>query len=220
MSVPVDLSTRRFLKAMAAGAAVLAAGCASPDPSKVPDEGFEYRAAERPWPTESGSRLEVVEFFWFGCPHCNAMEPVLKEWLKKQPPDVAFRKVHVGLAPNWKPHQQMYYALEALGKAEALNDAIFFALHAQMMELDKRDRIADFVARNGVDRQKFIEAFESPAVRAKMAKADEMAKAFKLDSVPGLAVNGKWLTAPHMAGNREQALRVVDYLLAKERGGR
>lgn len=220
MSQAVDLSTRRFLLTLAAGTAALAAGCAAPDPSKIPEEGFEYRAAERPWPTESGGKLEVVEFFWYGCPFCNAFEPVLEAWYAKQPSDVALRKLHIAINPNWRAHQQLYFALEALGKVDELHGRVYYALHSQMLELDKPERIADFVASQGVERARFLEAFNSAAVRAEMEKANAMAKAFKVDGVPALAVNGKWLTAPHMAGTREQALRVVDYLLARERRGR
>lgn len=220
MSQTVNHATRRFLAAMAAGTAALATGCAAPDPSKVPEEGFEYRALERPWPTESGGRLEVVEFFWYGCPFCNVFEPVLNAWHAKQQPDVALRKVHIAINPNWRPHQQLYFALQAVGKVNEVHERVYYALHAQMLELNTADRIADFVATQGVDRARFLQAFNSAAVRAEMDKANEMAKAFKVDGVPALGVNGKWLTAPHMAGTREQALRVVDYLLARERRGR
>lgn len=215
MSQPIDHSTRRFLKAIAAGAAALAAGCATRQ-GVEPEEGFEYRTVEPPQRTATPGKLEVIEFFWYACPFCNAMEPMLKEWLGRQPADVAFRRIHVARPP----HQQLHYTLEALGKADELSDRVYQAIHVQQIDLDRRDRMADFVARNGVDRQRFIEAFDSAAVRAKMQDATAVVNAYKVDSVPTFAVNGKWVTAPFMlGGSNAGALRVIDYLLAKERGG-
>lgn len=118
------------------------------------------------------------------------------------------------------PNQQLHYTLEAMGKAEEMTDRVFAALHVQQMDLERRDRMADFVARHGVDRARFIQTFDSPAVKAKMQEATAMAKAIKLDGVPAFTVNGRWLTAPFMlGGSNAGALRVVDYLLARERRG-
>jgi protein dithiol oxidoreductase (disulfide-forming) len=222
MTEKIDLHTRQFLKMLAAGAAALAAGCttdAAGDAQEEPEEGFEYRAAAHPYPTASKGRLEVVEFFWYGCPHCNAIEPLLKDWQRKLPPDVAFRKVHVGLAPQWVPHQQLFYTLQVLDKDEALNDRVFDALHVGKAALSSRDQMADFVAAHGVDRRRFVETFDSDAVRVRMAQADHMAAAFGLEGVPGFAINGRWYTSPSLAGSRADALRVVDFLLARERAG-
>lgn len=218
MSHSIDLSTRHFLKAAAAGALALAAGCATRDPSQPPEEGFEYRAAG-PWPTESRGKLEVAEFFWYGCAFCNAFEPVFKEWIKRQPPDVAVRKVHPVMSRNWEPHSRLYYSLEAMGKVDELNERVFLAMHSGGMSMERRDEIANWAAGEGLDRARFLQVYDSGEVRAKMDKATAMAKAFKLDGVPALAVNGKWFTAPHMTGTRENALRVVEFLLARERRG-
>jgi len=216
---PIDLSTRRFLKVMAAGAAALAAGCATRQ-GVEPEEGFEYRAVEPPYPTATKGKIEVVEFFWYGCPFCNQLEPFLKEWLARQRADVAFRTVAVAPVRTWVPHQQLHYTLEVMGKAEEMSGNIFSALHEQQIELAKRDQMADFVARHGVDRRRFVETFDSPAVRAKMDEANAMAKAFKIDGVPGFGVNGKWFTSPSMlGGSNAEALRVLDYLIARERAG-
>ncbi len=218
MSESINRSTRLFLKSFTAGAAVLAAGCASTDPNRIPEDGFEYQTLPTPWPNQSGGKIEVVEFFWYGCPYCNAMEPVLKAWMSRQAPDVVLRQVHPGMSAGWRMHQQMYFTLEVMGKVEALHDRIYEALHMQMADLGKRDLIVDFVARNGVDRAQFLATFDSPEVRTRMAKANEMAKAFKLDGVPLFGVAGKYTTDTSMAGSREGALRVMDYLIARERG--
>lgn len=215
MNQAIDPSVRRFLKALATGAAALAAGCATRQVA-VPEEGFEYRTVEPPQRTATPGKLEVLEFFWYACPFCNAMEPILREWLQRQPADVAFRRIHVPRPPL----QQFHYTLEVLGKADELSERIYAAIHLQQLDLETRDRMADFVARNGVDRARFIEAFGSPAVRAKMQEATATMNAYKVDGVPTFAVNGKWITAPSMlGGSYTTTLRVFDYLLARERRG-
>jgi thiol:disulfide interchange protein DsbA len=218
MSQSIDLSTRHFLKVAAAGAVALAAGCATRDPGQPPEEGFEYRAGG-PWPTESRGKLEVTEFFWYACAFCNAFEPVLKDWMKRQPSDVVLRKVHPAVNKGWEPHSRLFYTLETMGKVEQLNDRVFFAMHSGGMSMDRRDEIANWAAGEGLDRARFLEVYDSREVSAKMDRATQMAKAFKLDGVPAIAVNGRWLTAPHMTGTRENSLRVVEYLLARERRG-
>jgi thiol:disulfide interchange protein DsbA len=220
MSTPVDLSTRFFLKATAAAVAALAAGCAPPrDPAKPIEEGFEYLVVPNPWPNLSGSRYEVIEFFWYGCPYCNAFEPFLKEWAARLPPDVAFRHLHVGLNRNQAVHQRLFFALEVLGKDKELNSVMFSALHERQMFLESPERIADFFAQHGVDRQLLLDTMKSPEVAARCERANSIAKAAKITGVPELAVNGKWLTDTTMAGNYRKTLNVVDYLLARDRAG-
>lgn len=233
----VDLSVRRFLEASlrisAAAASAPFIGCATrpgdaapasastPAAASVaPEEGFEYRAAARPVPTATGDRMEVVEFFWFGCPHCNALEPTLRAWYRGQPGDVALREVHPALAPRWLPQQQLFYALESTGRADALREHVFRAIHVEGRRLDERAGIADFVAGLGEDRVRFLAAFDSEDVRERMRRADAHARAFGLEGVPGLAVEGRWLTSPGMAGSHAAALEVVDYLLERERARR
>jgi thiol:disulfide interchange protein DsbA len=227
----VDPSLRRFLGVSATIAAALAAGCATPSattaapvapvatvPDEPPEEGFEFRAIEPPQPTATGGRLEVVEFFWFGCPHCNAMEPIIDAWLRGQPGDVALRHVHPALTPRWQPQQRLFYALEATGRARALRAHVFHAIHVGGRRFDEREAIADFIAGLGEDRPRFLGAFDSDDVLERMRRADAHARAVRLEGVPGLAVQGRWLTSPGMAGSYAGALEVVDHLLARDRG--
>jgi thiol:disulfide interchange protein DsbA len=208
-------ATRRFLKAAAIGGVALAA--APLRAQKAPEAGIQYREIKPAQSTDSPGKIEVLEFFWYGCPHCNTLEPALKDWVKRLPADVVFRKVHVGLGPSWVPHQQMFYALESMGKAAEVNDRIFAAIHVDRMPLGKPEQMADFLAKLGVDRKQFLDAYESFAVRTKMRKATSTAQAYGLDGVPAMAVNGRWFTAPSMAGGNAQALAVVDYLIDLER---
>jgi len=218
MTQPIDRTTRLLLKTLAA-AAVAAPAARVFAQTKTPQEGLEFRAVNPPQSTDTPGKIEVLEFFWYGCPHCNALEPSLKEWVAKQPQDVAFRKVHVGLGPSWVAHQQLFYALEAMGKSAEMNDRVFAAIHVENNPLDKPDRMADFVAKYGLDRKQFLETFESFAVKTRMRKAGTMAEAYRLDGVPAMAVNGRWFTSPSMAGGT-QVFRVLDTLIDRERKAR
>lgn len=201
--------------ALVLGLAGFVSGCASTDP--VP--GRDYAQLDSAQPVPGGAQIVVVEFFWYGCPHCFSLEPGLRDWVKKLPADVAFRKVHVALGPAWEPHQQLFYTLEALGK-NALDEKVFTALHVERITLDKPDRMADFLAKHGVDRKAFLDTYDSFAVRTRKQKATQQARAWGLDGVPGLAVNGKYFTAPSMAKGNAQSLQVVEYLLDLERKAR
>lgn len=225
MSRSFDPSTREFLTTVSAGALALAAApaasWANPSAAQRFVEGTDYRAVKPAQATDVPGKIELVEFFWYGCPHCFAFEPSLDEWASRLPADVAYRKVHVGLGPTWVPHQQLYYALESLGKATPqINGAIFKAIHNDRAPLDKSDKMADFVAKLGVDRKQFLDAFDSFAVKTKMRRAQTLAEAFRLDGVPALQVNGRWYTAPSMAGGNQRVLQVLDYLIGVERGAK
>ncbi len=185
---------------------------------RSPEEGFEYRLVKPAVPVEVPGKIEVVEFFWYGCPHCATLESPLKEWLKRLPAEVAFRKVHVNF--QVLAHQQLYFTLESLGKAVELGDKVFAAIHADKLELRDKNKIADWVQQQGVDRKQFTDMFDSFSVKTKMRKASSLQDAYKVDGVPAFAVNGKYYTAPSMAGGNAGALRVLDFLIAKERGGK
>jgi thiol:disulfide interchange protein DsbA len=218
MSTPKRPATRHFLKSLGAGAALGALGPALAQ-GKAPTEGVEYRAVKPSQAVDTPGKIEVLEFFWYGCPHCNALEPSLVDWARRLPADVVFRKVHVALGPHWQAHQQMYYTLDAMGRSAELNERIFLAIHNQGTLLDKPERMADFLARSGVDRKQFLDTYASFAVQTRMRRASQMAEVFGVDGVPALAVQGKWYTAPSMAGGNAQALRVVDFLIDRERRG-
>lgn len=207
---------RREFSAAVIGAGVGAVSMAT-QAQGGPIEGTHYVRLSQPVPTMAAGKIEVVEFFWYGCPHCNALEPLLTQWRRDLPADVGFRKVHVGFGERWVPHQQMFYALTALGRADEFGDRIFRALHVDGTNLDDRDRMADFLARSGLDRARFIAAFDSPAVRTEMTRAGELAKALGITGVPSLAVNRRWVTSPSMAVGNAAALKVVDHLLQQER---
>ena len=181
-------------------------------------EGFEYRAVKPQAPTDApAGRIEVVEFFWYGCPHCHALEPALKDWLKRLPPDVAFRKVHV----PWQvqAHQQLYFTLETMNQAEAQNDRVFSAIHVDRSKLDTPEAMADLLSKHGVDRKQFLDTYGSFGVRTRMQRATQLAAAYRIDGVPTFGVAGKWVTAPSMMGSNAGALKMVEQLVDRARKG-
>lgn len=206
---------RDLLKTFAGAAAALAAGGVLAQAGT--GEGTAFRAVNPQQPTDAPGKVEVLEFFWYGCPHCFALEPLLRDWASKLPADVAFRKIHVGLGPSWVPHQQLFYTLESMGKTVALSPTVFNAIHVERNMLSKPEAMADLLAKHGVDRKQFLDTYASFAVRTRMRKAASLSDAYRVDGVPAFAVNGKWFTSPSMAGGNAQALRVLDQLIERER---
>lgn len=190
-----------------------------------PQNGVDYRTLEQKQQTDSGKKVEVVEFFWYSCPHCYALDPELEAWVKKQGDNINFRRIPVAFRESFVPQQKMFYALEALGKGEELHRKIFNTIHAQHQPLDSETQIVDFMVKNGVDKQKFLDAFNSFAVQAKARRATQLMQAYQVDGVPLLAVDGHYETSPSIVANSlgnvsEQALgsgtlQVLDWLVAK-----
>lgn len=201
---------------LALGAA-FAAGLAVPVAAVAAPPTGSYRTLSRPVPTEAPSgKVEVVEFFWFGCPHCFTLEPVIDAWSAKLPDDVVFRRQHVPFRD--RPHQQLYFTLESMGLDQPkYRNAIFYAIHRGNKRMTQEKEMLEVLTPLGVDAKQFQDTFKSFGVRTKMQRADKLADAYGIDGVPMIGVNGRYLTAPSLAGSNEGALRVVDELVAMER---
>ncbi len=191
-------------------------------------EGKHYRVlAQRLPPTVPAGKIEVVEFFWYGCPHCHAFEPVLSPWVKKLPADVVFRRVHVGFRPAFKPQQQLAAALDNLGLIDQLQAKVFNAIHAQNIRLDRPEQIIDFVASQGVDKAKFTEMYTSFGVQTKVRQGEQLASGYKVDGVPAIGIHGRFYTSPSLAGGEDRpeseghvaVLALVDQLVQRVRKG-
>ena len=185
-------------------------------PIKV-EEGFDYRVLPLTQPIDAKGKVEVIEFFWYGCPHCYEFEPELKGWIKRQNKDVVFKKVPIAFREELMPHSQLFYALEALGKGDTLNDKVMFAMHRENKRLLNENEIADWVAAQGVDRNAFLAAYRSFAVLSKARAANQLGNAYRIDGVPTVAVQGKYITSPSIAGSRAKAVNVMDFLVNKVR---
>lgn len=190
-----------------------------------PIEGRHYAVVNPPLPTTPG-KIEVVEFFWYGCPHCYAFEPAIEAWSKQLPADVAFRKVHVAFRANVKIHQRMFYALEALGKEAAARPAIFNAMHQQGLALDDAKSQAKFLAPLGIDPAKYQDAYNSFGVVTKCQQAEKLSEGYQIDGVPTLGIGGRFRTSPAQAGIGQRlpehelgqkALQITDFLIQRLR---
>lgn len=182
-----------------------------------PVEGQHYVKLNQPLPVTSG-KIEVIEFFWYGCPHCNAFEPALDDWAKKLPADVAFRRVPVAFREEpFTTHQKIFFALEAMGLIPTLHRKVFYAIHVERQRLDKAADISAFMAKNGVDGGKFMENFNSFSTQSKVRQASKLAADYKIDGVPAIGIQGKYFTSGTLAGSPEAALAVANWLIQRER---
>jgi thiol:disulfide interchange protein DsbA len=183
-------------------------------------EGREYKKVSPPVPVPAAAgaaRIDVVEFFWYGCPHCNALQPQLEAWVKRLPADVAFRAVPVGFAPMHEYHQKLFYALEATGQLGAMHDKVFAAIHVGQKRLDKDPDVAAFMSTNGLDGTKFVETMKSFSVSGKARQAKQLSEAYQIDGVPTLGIQGRYITSASMAGSPERAFAVAEQLIAQVR---
>ena len=212
---------RNFVGGLGAlGAAVSAlqvSGSAWAQGAKAPDAGIDYKEVTPAQPTESGGKIEVLEFFWYGCPHCYAFEPSLNAWTKKLPSDVVFRRVHAQFTPQWVQHAKLFYTLDALGEVERLHRKCFDTIHGERRDLLKDSDMLEWAAQNDIDKAKFSDAFKSFGVAGKLQRAKQVVANYKIDGVPTLSVNGKFITSPSIANGQEKSLAVMDYLIAEER---
>ena len=178
------------------------------------EKGRDYEVLATPQPVETGSKIEVREFFWYGCPHCYALEGGLEEWVKRLPSNVEFVRMPATV-PRWMVHAQAYYTFAALGATAKTHSALFRAIHEEEQRLDSESALAGFAKTQGIDPAKFREAWESFGVRFKLQQAKQVNAAYQISSVPTLAVDGKYITSASMAGGEAQLFAVLDQLIQK-----
>ncbi|SDA59499.1 thiol:disulfide interchange protein DsbA [Pseudomonas sp. NFACC15-1] len=162
-------------------------------------------------------KIEVVELFWYGCPHCYAFEPVINPWVDKLPSDVNFVRIPAMFGGPWDAHGQMFLTLEAMGVEHKVHAAIFNAIQKEGKKLTKKEDMADFLATQGVDKEKFLATFDSFAIQGQIKKARDLAKKYEITGVPTMIVNGKYRFDIGSAGGANEALQLADQLIAKER---
>jgi thiol:disulfide interchange protein DsbA len=188
---------------------------------KPPQEGADFLLLDKPAPTEaSAGKIEVVEFFWYSCPHCNRFEPQLQEWVKKMPKDVVLRRAPVAFRPDFEPQQRLYFVLEALGKVEELHSKVFNAIHVERQLLNTAELVSAWAEKQGINKAKFTEAYNSFPVATKTRKATLLQESYKVDGVPSLGVAGKYYTSGTVVQTMERALVVTDYLIGLARKGK
>jgi thiol:disulfide interchange protein DsbA len=212
------MSKRRFLQTSATVAAAAAVSPSVAFAQAQPVPGKDYRDVTPPQRTSApDGKIEVIEFFWVGCRHCRALEPVILDWEKKLPADVFFRKVHVNF--RIPAHQQLFYTLVALKKDKELIHKVFEAIHDKKNRLSKPGQVFAWAEEQGLDVEEFKKTYGSFGVRTAMSRAQQEVKAYSVNGVPALAVNGKYYTAPSMTGSNGRAMEVVNALIERERKG-
>ena len=209
--------------ALVAASLFASAAIASPT---VPKDGVEYATLSPPQPVAPvGKKVEVIEFFMYHCPHCNAFEPDLEQWVKKQGDKIMFRRVHYPYSGPNDPEAHLFLTLETMGKSEEMLPKVFKAFHVDRIRLTQHDAIIDWVSKNGIDRNKFINTWSSFGVMAKLRRLPQVMENYKVHFVPTVVIDGKYQTSPSMAQTAVQAtsepqifgatVQIMDALVAK-----
>ncbi|MBU6224642.1 MAG: thiol:disulfide interchange protein DsbA/DsbL [Burkholderiales bacterium] len=189
--------------------------------NKKPDEGIEYVSLDKRVPTEvADGKVEVIEFFWYSCPHCNVFEPRFNSWIKALSKDVVVKRVPVRFREDFEAQQRAYYVWESLGMVETMHSKLFHAVHTEKQNLTSAAALAAWAGKNGLAEQKFLETYNSFGVSTKARRATQLQEAFKVQGVPSLGIAGRFYTDGSLAGTMERALQITDYLIGEVRRGR
>lgn len=204
------------------GAAALASGAVWPARAqvRVPEDGREYRTLDRRVPVEAPApKIEVVDFFWYSCGHCNAFEPQLQSWERRLPDDVAMRRIPVAFRDSMVPQQRMFHSLEAMGQAGALHLKIFDAIHKERVNLNSLAGMVEWLGRQGVDTARFTELYNSFAISAKARRSTDIQNLYQVEGTPAFGIAGRWYTDPTLTQNTTRMLQVADFLVGRARQG-
>lgn len=184
-------------------------------PAAAQTAGKDYTVLESPQPTEAPGKIEVIEFFSYGCPHCNDFNPLISAWAAKQPHDVVFKRVPVTFnRAAWANLAKLYYTLETTGDLAKLDGAVFHAIHEQRVNLFDEASIMEWAAKQGLDGKKFSDAYKSFGVASKLSRADQLARAYRVDGVPMVVVDGKYVVKGQ---SFQDVLKTADQLIDKTR---
>jgi thiol:disulfide interchange protein DsbA len=204
---------------MGIGGGLVLLGAAGPGLAAL-TAGKEYVVLSQPLPVDSADKIEVKEFFWYGCPHCNDLEPLIEKWLKTLPADAEFRRQPTIFRDSWAPGARTYYALEAMGQLQRMHPEVFRAMHVDRINLTDENVLFDWMAKKGVDRKQFVDAYNSFNVQTKTKRAEQLTRQSKLAGVPAIVVDGRYATSASFTGSHEAMLAAVDELIQKARAER
>lgn len=195
--------------------------CAAAMAQLKPVEGKDYTTLNPPQSVEAAGKVDVTEFFWYRCPHCYNLEPVLQDWVKKLPHDVQFRRVPAIFNDEWALDARVFFTLEATGDLARVHSGLFDAIHQQGGARLHGDAfmkwVAEWLGKNGVDLAKYDTALRSFSVETKLKRAMQMTRAYKIDGVPAIAVQGRWVVNASMVGERQAMINVTEYLTGEAR---
>ncbi|MFN3751174.1 MAG: thiol:disulfide interchange protein DsbA/DsbL [Thiobacillus sp.] len=205
----------RVLALVAATVLSLSVSAAGPEAF----EGHDY-ARVKPQPVATGNKIEVLEFFWYRCPHCFQLEPALNAWLKTLPADAQVRRVPAVFRPDWLPGAKLYYTLEQMGLLARLHDKVFDAYHVENLNLNDPKVLGDWIAKQGVDRKRFEGIYNSFSTQSKATQGAQLAAAYAINGVPAFIIDGKYTTSVSMTGSQQRLFEVLDQLIVKARAER
>jgi thiol:disulfide interchange protein DsbA len=178
---------------------------------------IQYGELNPPQPVESKGKIEVIEFFWYGCPHCYSLEPYIDAWLKKLPPDVEFRRVPAVFNSRWGHDATIFYTLEAMGLLDKLHRPLFDAIHKNSLRTDNEAALNEWLQKNGVEPKKFMDTMKSFGVQSKTRRAVQQTVAYKIDGTPAMAVGGRYTVSAEQGRTQQGMLQAVDGLVALAR---
>ncbi len=182
--------------------------------------GADYSELKVPQPVEvPPGKIEVVEFFWYGCPHCYSLEPYIENWSKKLATDTVFRRIPAVFNERWARDAAIYYAFETLGVTEKVHRPLFDAIHKEALKTDSPQALAQWLERHGVDAKKFEDVVKSFGVQSKVKRAQQLSVSYRLEGTPTMGVNGRYTVSPEQGKTQEGILANVDYLIAVARQG-
>lgn len=174
---------------------------------------FSYSELKPPQPVETGGKIEVIEFFWYGCIHCYALEPLIDNWTRHLAADTQFRRVPAIFNERWARDAAFFYAFEALGVLEKVHRPYFDALHRDALRTDNPAALSEWLKKQGLEPKKFDETVKSFGVQSKVRRAAQQTIAYKIDGTPAMAVHGRYTVSADQGGSREGLLQTVDYLV-------
>ena len=200
-------------------AAILALGILAPASAqqKPARLNYEYQLIVPPQPTATGERIEVIEFFWYGCPYCNQLQPPLEAWLKRKPQDVELLRIPAIFRESWVPHARLFYTLEALGELDRLHQAVYRAYHVEGQSPNTADSSADWASHHGIDRARWLTAYNAPETTRKVALAAQQTRNYGIQGTPSLVVDGRYLTSTGMSETVPGVITTLDDLIAVAR---
>ena len=178
--------------------------------------GVHYTTLPVAQPTVTGDKIEVLEVFWYGCPHCFKFEPFIERWQRSMPANAQFVAMPGVLRPSWEPHGRAFYTAQLLGVQEKIHKPLFNAIHLEKRALENQEQLAKFFAEFGVDEATFNKTYTSFAVETRVRQAKNLVSRYGLDGVPTVIVNGKYIVSNRLTGGPAETLKVIDHLVAKE----
>jgi len=212
--VEFDPLRRRLLLA---GAGLAALGSIARRAQAAPAAGRNYTVLDPALPVESPDKIEVLEFFWYGCPHCYNLQPYIEKWVKTLPADAMFRRVPAIFNQRWARDAATFYAFEALGVLEKVHRPFFDAIHRDRLKSDNKEAMHEWLQKQGIDPQKFDAAVASFGVQSKVKRALQLTSGYRIDGTPSLAVNGHYRISAEQATSQEDMLATASYLVGLER---